>query len=73
MLHGGNKTFPHEENSPDYSICCVVIANGKKPTSESCTVTMESVTSPTESYEPLCASCTWCSILDQNYLPTTTT
>ena len=30
MLHGGNKTFHHEENSPHYSICCVVIANGKK-------------------------------------------
>ena len=30
MLHGGNKTFQHEENSAHYSICCVVIANGKK-------------------------------------------
>ena len=29
----------------------------KKLTSESCTVTMKPVTSPTESYEPLCASC----------------
>ena len=73
MLHAGNKTFQHDEHSPDYSICCVVIANGKKLTSESCTVTMKPVTSPTESYEPLFASCTWCSILDQNCLPTTTT